>query len=323
MHRLNHPKDERLLGDLLAETQPDGATRRAQRPARVDLHELVQELMPAGLQWPADGAGDEGRHGSVDSLSLPTGRPRRLHGQLLVGQSGVRSDIRQQQRVVVRRQLNDVEERPLYFFMNLPKRSTRGLLLVERHGHLGVQQAFWNDVLIRAFRNRHTDLALKLEHFYPANIIEEYESRQGRINSAVVVAALRRSRAMDDLESVGPDVEEVGTLQIGVKRRWRDLTHAWGRELLGLTGGDAVTYVLPDGPEARLVEQMQAEEVRVGVTLDDGEHRTVILGQDYAPRAGYTLPDVALDAAGYPALDAMLEQALTLEPTLLRNLVVA
>lgn len=321
VHRLNHPKDERPLGDLLAQQRPKGAAAPTTRRPRVDLYGLVQELMPAGLRWPVGGAGDDGRHGSVHSLAAPVDQPRRLHGRLLVGQSGVRSDIRQQQ-VVIRRQLDDVEERPLYFFLNLPERSTRGLLLVERHGHLGVQQAFWNDVLRQAFRDRHNDLSLKLEHFYPTDVIEEYEAKQGRINNAVVVTSLRQSSTTDDLDVVAPDVEEIGTLQISVKRRWRDMTHAWGRELLGMTGSSAVSYVLPDGPEADLIAQMQAEEVRVGVTLDDGERRTVVLGQDYAPRVGYTLPDVTLDEEGYPALDAMLEQALVLEPTLMRNLAV-
>ena len=281
----------------------------------MDLYDVVQTLIPPGLHWPADpGEGD--RHGTVESLQAPTGQPRRLHGRLLVGQSGVRSEIRQKVQVV-RRELEDVEERPLYFFLNLPERSTRGLLLVERHGHLGVQQAFWNDVLLTAFRDRHPDLALKLEHFYPSDLIEEYEAKQGLINGAVIVTALRRSVIGDDLDSTGPDVQQVGSLEIRVKRRWRDLSHEWGRTLLGMEGSSAVSYVVPEGPESALVEQMQADEVRVAVKLNDGTSRNVVLGQDYSPRAGYTLPDIELNEAGYPSLDAMLRQALELEPMLM------
>ncbi len=188
----------------------------------------------------------------------------------------------------MRRQPDDVEERPLYFFLNLPQRSTRGLLLVERHGHLGVQQAFWTDVLVRAFRDKYPHLALKLEHFYPADLIQEYEDKQGRINGVVVVTALHRSSTDDHLQAARPEVEEVGHLQVGVKRNWRSLSHEWGRTLLGLTSETAVAYVLPEGPEAELIEQMQTDEVRVGIQLNDDTKRTVVLGRDYAPRIGYT-----------------------------------
>lgn len=319
VHRLWHPEDERCLGDLLRPLSTSGPADLSSGPAPVDLLKLVQMLMPQGLQWPPDDVDNSDRHGSVESLQAPDGQPRRLHGRLLVGQSGVRSDLRQE-RQVVRRQPGDVEERPLYFLLNLPQRSTRGLLLVERHGHLGVQQAFWNDVLIRAFRDRHPDLALKLEHFYPADLFQEYDDKQGRVNGAVVVAALHGSSTGDDLQAAGSNVETVGSLQIGVRRSWRALSHDWGRALLGLSGGAAVTYVLPEGPEADLVARMQTDEVRVQLQLNDGTKRNVVLGHDYAPRAGYTLPDVGLDEEGYPDLGAMLKQALGLEPTLLAAL---
>lgn len=319
VHRRQHPDDDRHLDDLLHPLQPQARAAKNAPPARQDLLELVQALIHPGLQWPASpDTGD--RHGTVQSLVTIEQQPRRLHGRLLVGQSGVRSEIRQQSQVV-RREVGDVEERPLYFFMNLPKRSTRGLLLVERHGHLGVQQAFWNDVLLSTFRDQHPDLILKLEHFYPTDLITEYNELQGRINSAVVVTALHRSVTDDDLDTTGPEVHDVGHLHIGVKRRWRDLSHDWGRTLLGMDGPSAVSYVMPEGPEAELVEQMQANEVRVGIRLNDGSHRSVVLGQDYSPRAGYSLPDVELDQGGYPALNAMLTQALELEPMLMGALV--
>lgn len=319
VHRYRHPDDERVLGDLFRPVSPSASADPSSRRPSTDLLELVQTLMPQGMRWPAQDDSTSDRHGRVESLRSVGRQPRRLHGRLLVGQSGVRSDLRQRERVV-QRQPADVEERPLYFFLNIPRRSTRGLLLVERHGHLGVQQAFWNDVLVHAFRERYPELTLKLEHFYPADLIEEYEAKQGRINGAVVVTGLHQAATGDGLRATGPHTQTVGSLHIGVRRSWRALSHEWGRALLGMDSENAVTYILPDGPEAELIARMEADEVRVDIQLNDGTKRHAVLGRDYAPRAGYALPDVNVDDDGYPDLDAMRQQAQALEPTLLSGL---
>ena len=322
VHKNGKQDDRRCLGDLLTATSGPAAHLTRPQP-KVDLYDLIPTLMPVGTSWPSEVDATTERHGVVHTLQAPSpdrGLPRRWHGRLLAGNSGVRSDLRRPAGALVRRDVEDVEERPLYFWLNLPERSTSGLLLVERHGHLGVRTAFWQEVLVAAFRARHHDLALKLDPFYPVNLFQEYEEKQGKINKAVIIAGLRRPAGDSNLSSTGAVADNNGHLAISVKRRWRGFDHQWGRTLLGMSGPEAISYVLPEGPEAELVARMEADKVVVGFTLNDGTQRQVELGQDYAPRAGYVLPEVRTDEDGYPALGAMLEQVQELEPTLMEKL---
>ncbi len=281
---------------------------------------LRDDLLREGQSWD-DGAGerDPMHHGEVGRvLELPA--ERRLHGRILVGTSGIRSDLHRRDGSVVQRQREDVERRPLYFWLNLPERATTGLLLVEQHGHLGVRRAFWEQVVQRRFRLLHHDLLLDIAHYYPLSVWQEYEQYDGELTGATVIARLRPPLSDNQLDDIGPDVDELGTLRIGIDRNFRRVARdSVGRMLRGdASREEAIELLLPQSPDADSVRALNHEEVRLAVDLGAAGKRTVVLGRDSAPRVGYEIQDgIRDDDQGFPDLEAMARQARDLEPVLL------
>lgn len=164
---------------------------------------LRDDLLHEGQGWDDGTDARQARHHGEVGRVVELASERRLHGRILVGTSGVRSDLHRPDGSVVQRYHEDVERRPLYFWLNLPAAATTGLLLVEQHGHLGVRQAFWEQVVKRRFREFHPDLMLEISAYYPMSSGRSSSSTTaGSPERPLSLGCVPRSRTMTLRRSV-------------------------------------------------------------------------------------------------------------------------
>ncbi|CAN5839954.1 hypothetical protein BH23ACT8_BH23ACT8_03190 [soil metagenome] len=283
-----------------------------------DLFETISPLLTKDETW-STGAGTDEVTCEVSASFNPTDRPRTVYGRVKVGERGERYDVHlaDDETTVAVRPL-DQRSQQMFFWLTVPERGRRGLLLVERVGNRGIRNRFWDEHLLAGITNAHPGTKVELAHFYPEKVWEEFIDHDGK------VAKIRLQKVLlteDDSKAADDQARFTnhGTLEVSVNRPRlsvaRETVAGWFQN--GLSTEEAVEVLLPEQEQRDHVAGLEPERIIVEIDLGSHGQRTVVIDRpDRKGRAGYKVTGVDVDDDGYPKVHEMADFAAGLEQDL-------
>lgn len=310
-----------------------------------DILDHLDEILKEGAERPKHPDPDE-TVCRVESYESDDSLPRERWGRIRVTRPAVSKEVVERQsgdEVKVRR-AEHLEGRPLFFWMELPKESSEGLLLVERTSGWGIVSTFWDGVL-REVEEEHEKVSLKREYYVPKPIWDVYREIGSGLDGGTFKRVIPNP---DESTSEGeatheaeegmvktdidffhqPDREETASFlerASRVNQRLHEIVRDIRKEMnkkepdtadlvaarvqaeheLHATIREAFTYAAPTIADEFDPESYEEASLRLRV---GAKHRTFHIGRTRVPPIGYPVEGPSYHD-GYPTVASMLKAA--------------